>query len=93
MLFISSEKLFSFLRYLNFSNFSLFFHTFQGFPNGVTLWGEQFGQNGQKLHQNNKIIILGVKLGEGMASEDKPTFGVVREGERGNPVFQIHKDK
>ena len=30
-------------------------YTKQAFPNGVYWWGEQFEQNGQKLHENYKI--------------------------------------
>ena len=32
-----------------------------GFPNWVRLVGGGFGQNGQKLHENYKINILGAK--------------------------------
>ena len=30
----------------------------QGFPNRVNGWEGEFGQNGQKLHENDKIVIL-----------------------------------
>ena len=33
----------------------------QGFPNRVNWWGGQFGQNGQKLHESDKIGIFGSK--------------------------------
>ena len=42
-------------------------HTKQGFPNGVD-WG-QFGQNGQKLHENDKISIFGSKQLGGMRGQ------------------------
>ena len=38
-----------------------YFYTQLGFPNGVDWWGGQFGQNSQKLHENDKIGILGSK--------------------------------
>ena len=40
-------------------------HASQGFPNrGLQVWG-QFGQSGQKLHENFKIGLFGPKKGEG----------------------------
>ena len=42
----------------------IFRYTVQGFPNWVDCWG-QFGQNGQKLHENDKIGIFGSKQWEG----------------------------
>ena len=38
-----------------------FLYQRQGFPNGVDWWGGQFGQNGQKMHENDKIGIFGSK--------------------------------
>ena len=37
----------------------------QGFPNGIDWWGGQFGQNGQKLHENYRISIFGSKQWRG----------------------------
>ena len=34
-------------------------HTSQDFPNNIDYWGEQFGQNEQKLYENYKIGIFG----------------------------------
>ena len=43
-----------------------FHQTFQGFPNEVDWFGGgQFGQNGQKLHENDKIGIFGSTQGWG----------------------------
>ena len=36
----------------------------QGFPNGVNLWGGQFWQNDQKLHENYKIGSGGHKVAQ-----------------------------
>ena len=47
-----------------------------GFPNWDRLVGGQFGQNGQKLHKNDKIGIFGSKHWGG----DKPIFRVVAGG-------------
>ena len=44
MFFISSKKLFSFLRYSNFHNFSLPFHTFQ-IQNGKCKWNNLWCHN------------------------------------------------
>ena len=35
----------------------------EGFPKWAELVGRQFGQNGQKLHENYKINILGQNSG------------------------------
>ena len=43
-----------------------------GFPNWVWLVGGHFEQNGQKLHENDKISILGAKQWG-----DKPIFQYV----------------
>ena len=51
-------------------------HTSQDFPNSIDYWGEQFGQNEQKLYENYKIGIFGSRKW----GEDKPIFRVV-----GNP--------
>ena len=40
----------------------------QGFSNGVDWWRGQFGQNGQKLHENYKIGIFGQNWGGGQAN-------------------------
>ena len=50
----------------------------QDFPNSVRLvgGGEQFGQNGQKLHENYENGILGSKQWKGdMRQEEKAIFG------------------
>ena len=62
----------------------------EGFPNGVDWCGGQFGQNGEKLHENDKIGILGSKQWE-----DKPIFWVVggipqSPPARGNPAFKYY---
>ena len=65
----------------------------QGFPNGGNWWGGQFGQNGQKLHENYKIGILGSKQW-GRAWGNKPIFRVVGGSHpipptRGNPGMYV----
>ena len=47
------------------------------FPIRVQLVGRYFWQSGQKLDENNKINILGAKLGD--MGRGKPIFGVVEE--------------
>ena len=49
--------IFSFRNWLN--------HPFQDFLNGVNWWGRQCRENGQKLHENDKISILGQSSGVG----------------------------
>ena len=58
-----------------------------GFPNwGQLVGGGQFGQNGQKLHENYKIGIFGSKFfGGGAWGGDKPIFRVVGGGDPGIP--------
>ena len=63
----------------------------QGFPNGVDWWGGTIWGKWSKLHENDKINILGSKQwrGGGGHGGDKPIFWVV-EGipppTRGNDV-------
>ena len=61
-----------------------------GFPKLGRLVGGQFGQNGQKLHENDKIRIFGSKEWGDMGG-DKPIFRVVGgilpvPPTRGNPI-------
>ena len=54
--------------------------------------GAQFGQNGQKLHENYKIIVFGAKQwgGYGMATNFLGIGG--RSLPRGNPANAFWKD-
>ena len=57
---------------------------YTGFPNWGRLVGGQSGQNGQKLHENDKIDIFGSKQWEGTWG-GKPIFWVVGGGDRPSP--------
>ena len=48
---------------------------FQGFPIGATIGGGQFGQNGQKLHEIDKISIFGSKQWGGMGGGQADFLG------------------
>ena len=51
-------------------------NTFRGFPIGVQWWGGQFGQNGQKLHENDKFGIFGSKQWGGGMGGTSQFFGL-----------------
>ena len=61
-----------------------YMHVKQGFPNGVDLWWKQFGQNGQKLHENYKIKNLVQNSWETWG--DKPIFRVVVDPPKRKPA-------
>ena len=57
------------------------FTTISGFPKwGRLVGGGQFGQNGQKVHENDKIDIFGSKQWGEHRGGDKPIFRVVGGG-------------
>ena len=71
MLEISTDY-YKYYKYFKYYKYRLFSSTL-GFPEWGQLVGGQFGQNGQKLHENDKIDIFGSKQWGG----DKPIFWVV----------------
>ena len=59
MLEISTDY-YKYYKYFKYYKYRLFSSTL-GFPEWGQLVGGQFGQNGQKLHENDKIDIFGSK--------------------------------